>query len=58
MFFIRTNTMFEYDGLPETIPKEDYQLIKQRFGCATIGKANNEKIYYSCSGWKGHPYGW
>lgn len=45
MFFIRTNTMFEYDGLPETIPKEDYQLIKQRFGCATIGKANNDKIY-------------
>lgn len=45
MFFIRTNTMFEYDGLPETIPKEDYQLIKQRFGSVTIGKANNEKIY-------------
>lgn len=45
MFFIRTNTMFEYDGLPETIPKEDYQLIKQRFGSATIGKANNEKVY-------------
>lgn len=45
MFFIRTNTMFEYDDLPKTIPKEDYQLIKQRFGSATIGKANNEKIY-------------
>ena len=45
MFFIRTNTMFEYDGLPETIPKEDYQLIKQRFGSATIGKADNDKIY-------------
>lgn len=45
MFFIRTNTMFEYDGLPETIPKEDYQLIKQRFGSATIGKANDDKLY-------------
>jgi hypothetical protein len=37
--------MFEYDGLPETIPKEDYQLIKQRFGSATIGKANDDKVY-------------
>ena len=44
MFFTRTNTMFEYDGLPETIPKEDYQLIKQRFGSATIGEAN-KKVY-------------
>lgn len=45
VFFTRTNTMFEYDGLPETIPKEDYQLIKQRFGSATIAKDDNDKAY-------------
>lgn len=44
LFFTRTNTMFEYDGLPETIPKEDYQLIKQTFGSATITKVN-DKMY-------------
>lgn len=45
LFFTRTNTMFDYDGLPETIPKEDYQLIKQRFGSVTLAKDNNDKIY-------------
>lgn len=44
MLFTRTNTMFEYDGLPETIPKEDYQLIKQTFGSATIKKVD-DKLY-------------
>lgn len=44
LLFTRTNTMFEYDGLPETIPKEDYQLIKQTFGHATITKVN-DKLY-------------
>ena len=24
IFFTRTNTMFDYDGLPETIPKEEW----------------------------------
>lgn len=45
LFFTRTNTMFDYDGLPETIPKKDYQLIKQRFGSVTLAKDNNDKIY-------------
>lgn len=45
LFFSRTNTMFDYDGLPETIPKEDYQLIKQRFGSVTLAKDDNGKIY-------------
>lgn len=44
MLFTRTNTMFEYDGLPETIPKEDYQLIKQTFGSATIKEVDG-KLY-------------
>lgn len=38
VFFTRTNTMFEYEGLPETIPKEECQLIKQRFGAVTLAK--------------------
>ena len=45
LFFTRTNTMFDYEGLPETIPKEDYQLIKQRFGSVTLSKDNNGKVY-------------
>mgnify|MGYP003289029291 CR=1 FL=1 len=44
MFFTRTNTMFEYEGLPETIPKEDLELIKQTFGSVTIAK-DKDKIY-------------
>ena len=43
-FFIRTNTMFEYEGLPETIPKQDLELIKQTFGAVTIAK-KDDKIY-------------
>lgn len=45
LFFSRTNTMFDYDGLPETIPKEDYQLIKQRFGSVTLAKDDKGVIY-------------
>ena len=45
LFFTRTNVMFEYEGLPETIPKEDYTLIKQTYGSVTIAKASDEKIY-------------
>lgn len=43
-FFMRTNQMFEYEGLPSTIPKEDYLLIKQSFGSATILK-HEDKLY-------------
>lgn len=42
LFFSRTNEMFEYDGLPETIPKRDYLLIKQTFGSATLTKVNDK----------------
>lgn len=42
--FERTNMIFEYEGLPETIPKVDYQLIKQTFGSATISEVNG-KLY-------------
>lgn len=42
MLFARTNTMFEYEGLPKTIPKEDLELIKQTFGSVTIAKVKDE----------------
>lgn len=46
ILFERTNQMFEYDNLPNTIPKEDYLLIKQTFGSATItNKANGKDLY-------------
>ena len=45
LFFTRTNTIFEYEGLPKTIPKEEFQLIKQRFGSVTIAKDDNGKLY-------------
>lgn len=45
LFFTRTNTMFDYEGLPKTIPKKDYQLIKQRFGSVTLAKDDKGTIY-------------
>lgn len=47
-YFSRLNQMFEYDGLPETIPKKDYLLIKQTYGSATIIKENDK--YYAVYG--------
>lgn len=43
-YFSRLNQMFEYEGLPETIPKKDYLLIKQTFGHVTIIK-KDKKLY-------------
>lgn len=37
--------MFEYDGLPETIPKDDLEFILIENGTATITKANDGKLY-------------
>lgn len=45
MLFERTTMMFEYDGLPDTIPKFDYQIIKQTFGSVTITDKFNGKPY-------------
>ena len=49
-YFIRTNEMFEYEGLPETIPKKDYLLIKQRFGSVTIARNPNDNKVYAFNG--------
>lgn len=45
LLFERSIMMFEYDGLPETIPKVDLELIKQTYGSVTIAKANDGKLY-------------
>lgn len=42
--FIRTQSMFHYEGLPETIPEKDLELILQVTGSATITKVN-DKLY-------------
>lgn len=38
--FIRTQSMFKYTGLPDTIPEKDLELILQICGSATITKVN------------------
>lgn len=41
---IRTQSMFKYTGLPDTIPEKDLELILQVTGSATITKVNG-KLY-------------
>ena len=41
---LRTQKMFEYDGLPDTIPQKDLELIIQLTGSATISKVEG-KLY-------------
>lgn len=46
---LRTQKMFEYDGLPDTIPQKDLELIIQLTGSATIAKVEG-KLYAFYSG--------
>lgn len=39
---IRTQKIFEYEGLPQTIPQKDLELILQLCGSATITKVDGE----------------
>lgn len=41
-FLIRTQRMFKYEGLPDTIPQKDLELLLQVNGSAVIAKVNNE----------------
>ncbi|MBR6518029.1 MAG: hypothetical protein IKT40_14445 [Bacilli bacterium] len=45
MLFTRSNMIFEYKNLPDTIPKVDIELIKQTYGSVTIAKNDDGKIY-------------
>lgn len=43
-FFKFINNMFEYEGLPDTIPHQYLELMLQKFGNVTIAKYN-DKLY-------------
>ena len=43
-FLLRTQKMFKYKNLPDTIPKKDMELILQCSGAVTIAKVN-DKLY-------------
>lgn len=53
----RTQEMFEYRGLPESIPPKDLELILQVNGNCTITKVGNDLYaFYSGLGGKPNPY--
>lgn len=41
---LRTTQIFDYDGLPDTIPKKDLEILLQCYGSATIAKVDG-KLY-------------
>lgn len=43
--FAKTQSIFEYDDLPETIPQKDFEFILQANGHGTIGKTDNGELY-------------
>ena len=53
--FARTQSIFEYDGLPETIPARNLELLLQFNGFACIGKADDGEIYAFYGGLGGEP---
>ena len=50
----RTQSMFKWDGLPDTIPQRDLELIIQCNGCAAFYKYNGE-LYAFSGGLGGEP---
>ena len=55
---LKTLEMFEYEGLPDTIPQRELERIIQTFGFAYLLKANDGKFYafYGGLGGKPNPY--
>lgn len=51
----RTQRMFKYSGLPETIPQREFELLLQVNGTATIGKDDNGDLYAFRGGLGGVP---
>ena len=51
---VRTLTIFEYDNLPDTIPKKDFELITQIIGYTTISEVDG-KLYAFYGGLGGVP---
>lgn len=52
---MRTIKMFKYEGLPDTIPSKDLELILQTKGSVIIGKANDGNLYAFAGGLGGEP---
>jgi hypothetical protein len=52
--FQRTNSMFEYDGLPESIPSDIFEFYIQANGCCAVTKVN-DKLYAFFGGLGGPP---
>lgn len=53
MLFERSVMMFEYENLPKTIPRFDYQITKQTYGSVTITNKYNKQdlfAYYGALG--------
>lgn len=51
----RTQRMFKYNGLPETIPQRELELLLQVNGTATIGKDDEGNLYAFRGGLGGVP---
>lgn len=55
MALIKTLKMFDYEGLPETIPARELEMIIQLCGFAYLLKANDGKFYAFYGGLGGRP---
>ena len=53
--FARTQSIFKYDGLPDTIPSRNLELLLQFNGFACVGKANDGNLYAFYGGLGGEP---
>lgn len=54
-FLDRLQSMFKWDGLPETIPQRDLELFLMTNGNACITKANDDQLYAFTGGYGGEP---
>lgn len=53
--FARTQSIFEYNGLPDTIPSRNLELLLQFNGFACVAKANDGNLYAFYGGLGGVP---
>lgn len=50
----RTQSMFKYEGLPETIPQRDLEIMLQSFGVVTVARVKGD-LYAFRAGYGGQP---
>lgn len=51
----RTQSMFRYENLPDTIPAKFLELYAQYYGVVCIAKGNDDNLYAFYGGWGGKP---